>query len=132
MPVSFSQIPAVMKQPLYWVEVDPSKAGAPIPAYKALLIGTMMSTGLAQPDVPVPIGRQMDADAAFGQGSELGRAFQTFFANNFGTEVWALPVAEPEGGVAASGTITVTTAPTEAGTYHLYIGGTHVPVNISA
>jgi len=132
MPVSFNNIPAVMKQPLYWVEVDPSMAGLPVPAYRALIVGTMMTTGTATPDVPIPIGRQMDADASFGQGSELSRAFSAFFANNFGTEVWAAPVAEPTGGTAASATITVATPPTEAGTIDLYIGGKHVPVNVSA
>src|SRR5262245_66691869 len=125
MPISFSNIPAVMKQPLYWVEVDPSKAGAAVPAYKCLLIGTMISTGTtgkgtATPDVPIPIGRQMDADAAFGQGSELSRAFKTFFANNFATEVWGLPAAEPAAGTASTGTITVGAVPTEAGTIPLY------------
>src|SRR5262249_34056582 len=135
MPVSFAQIPAVMKQPLYWVEVDPSKAGLPVAAYKSLLVGTMMSTGAALPDVPLPIGRQADADVAFGQGSELARAFAAFFANNFANEVWALPLSEPAGTTptvdAAKGTITITTAPTEAGTLHLYIGGKHVPVIVS-
>jgi len=131
MPISFSNIPAVMKQPLYWVEVDPSKAGAAVPAYKCLLIGTMSASGTAEADVPIPIGRQMDADAGFGQGSELSRAFKTFFANNFATEVWGLPAAEPTAGTAATGTITVTTVPTEAGTIHLYIGGNHIPVNVA-
>jgi len=132
MPIPFSNIPANWKQPLYWVEVDPSKAGRPINRLAALLVGTMSSTGTGTPDIQVPIGRQMDADALFGQGSELARAFRAFFANNFSQELWALPLAEPTGGAAASGTVTVAAAPTEAGTIHLYIAGDHVPVNVAA
>jgi phage tail sheath gpL-like len=81
-------------------------------------------------DVPIAIGTQAQADDKFGVGSELARMFKSYFANNFANEVWAGPVAEPVGGTAATGTITVTTAPVEAGTIHLYIGGEAVPVNV--
>jgi phage tail sheath gpL-like len=73
----------------------------------------------------------MQADKHFGQGSELSRMFQAYYANNFANEVWGMPLAEPVGAVAATGNITVTIPPTVAGTIHLYIAGTYVPVNIS-
>ncbi len=132
MPISFSQIPANIKVPLYWVEVDPSKAGLPVLRQPALLVGTKLAAGTAPADVPVPIGSQAQADEAFGLGSELARMFKAFFANNFANEVWGLPVAEPLAGTAATGTIVVATAPTEAGTIHLYIAGEHVPVNVGS
>jgi phage tail sheath gpL-like len=56
--------------------------------------------------------------------------FQAYFANNWAQEVWGLPVGE--GSVAATKTVTVTSAPTVGGTYHLYIGGRHVPVPLLA
>jgi phage tail sheath gpL-like len=56
--------------------------------------------------------------------------FQAYYSNNFANEVWALPLAEPPGAVAATGTIAITASPTAAGTIHLYIAGTHVPINI--
>lgn len=43
MPVSFAQIPANIKVPLYWVEVDPSMAGLPTLNLRALLVGTMLT-----------------------------------------------------------------------------------------
>ena len=132
MPISFSQIPSEIKVPLYWVEVDPSKAGLPVLKQPALLVGTMIDSGEAPPDIPIAIGSQAQADKAFGQGSELSRMFRAFYANNTSGLVYGLPVAEPTGGTAATGIITVTTAPSEPGTIHLYIGGTHVPVNIGA
>jgi len=132
MPISFNNIPADLKIPLYWAEVDPSQAGIPMIHQPSLLVGTMLSTGKVPPDVPVAVGTQAQADDHYGVGSMLSRMFKTFFANNFANEVWGLGVAEPVGGVAASGTITVTTAPTEAGTIHLYIAGQHVPVNIAS
>ena len=134
MPISFSQIPANWKLPLYWVEVDPSKAGLWTIRQPALLVGIMTDTGIAMPDVAIPIGSQAQADKQFGEGSHLSQMFAAFFKNNFANEVWGLPVAEPEAGTAASGTVTVTVdaGGHEAGTIHLYIGGHHVPVNIGA
>jgi phage tail sheath gpL-like len=130
MPISFSNIPANIKVPLYWVEVDPSMAGLPTVNLISLVVGVMTSDGDAVHDIPIPIGSQAQADKHFGPGSELSRMFQAFYKNNFANEVWGLPLAEPTGGVASTGTINVTTAPTEAGTIHLYIAGTHVPINI--
>jgi phage tail sheath gpL-like len=58
--------------------------------------------------------------------------FRAFFANNWANETWALPVAPSAGSTAATGTITVTTAPTDAGTIDLFIAGYHVATNVGA
>ncbi|MCP3475146.1 hypothetical protein NLM33_33010 [Bradyrhizobium sp. CCGUVB1N3] len=129
MPISFANIPQNIKVPLYWVEVDPSMAGLPTINLRALLVGVMKG-GTATHDIAVPIGSQAQADAQFGEGSELARMFKAFFANNFANEVWGLPMAEPTGAAAATGTIVISAAPTQAGTIHLYVGGEYVPVNV--
>jgi phage tail sheath gpL-like len=131
MPISFANIPANIKVPLYWVEVDPSMAGLATINLKALLVGVKTTDGTAVTDTPIPIGSQAQADTNFGPASELAQMFKAFYANNFANEVWGLPILEPAAGVAATGTITVTTPPTTAGTIHLYIAGAHVPVNVS-
>lgn len=134
MPISFSNIPADWRLPLYWVEVDPSKAGLWTIRQPALLVGIKTSDGVAAPDVAIPIGSQAQADKQFGEGSHLACMFKAFFANNFANEVWGLPVSEAVAGTAATGTITVTAdaGGHEAGTISLYIAGHHVPVNIAA
>jgi phage tail sheath gpL-like len=132
MPISFENIPANLRIPLYWVEVDSSMAGLPTLRQPALIIGTMLPTGMATPDIAIAIGSQAQADYWFGQGSEVSRMFKSFFKNNFANEVWGLGVAEPVGAVAATGTVTVATPPDEAGTIHLYIGGQHTATNIGA
>src|SRR5262245_48506134 len=132
MPISCTNIPADPTIPLYWVEVDPSKAGIPMIHQPSLIVGTMNTTGEAPPNIPRAIGTQSQADAAYGPKSELAQMFRAFFANNFANEVWGLGVPEPSGAAAATGTITISNAPTEAGTIHLYIGGRHQGVNIAA
>ena len=130
MPIAFSNIPANWKMPLFWAEIDPSMAGYSTPRQPALLVGTMLPGGDAVPDVAVPIASQSQADARFGMGSELAKMFKAYFANNFANEVWGVGVAEAPAAVAASGTLTVATPATGAGTIHLYVGAEHVPVNI--
>lgn len=131
MPISFSHIPANWKVPLYWVEVDASKAGLPINVLPGLLVGVQItSTAKATVNVPLPISSQAQADNAFGQGSQLAMMFRAYFANNFAGNVWGLPVLE--GSTAATGVITVATAATAAGTLHLYIAGMHVPVAVQS
>jgi phage tail sheath gpL-like len=136
MPIEFQNIPSNWKQPLYWVEVDGSMAGFPESHMAALIVGTMITKagspwlGVGTPEVPVLIGRQMDADHLFGQGSELACAMRAYFNNNFANEVWAMPMAETLNASNATGTITVGSAATEAGTVSLYVAGHHIPVNI--
>jgi phage tail sheath gpL-like len=108
--------------------VDPSKAGLPTVRLPALLVGTMLTSGDATPDKAIAVGSQAQADAHFGEGSELARMFKAYFANNFANEVWGLGVSEPVGGTAATGTITVVAPPTSPGALNLYIGGQHVQV----
>ena len=129
MSISFANIPANIKVPLYWVEVDPSMAGLPTINLRALLVGVAIG-GTADHDVAVPIGSQAQADAQFGEGSELSRMFKAFFANNFANEVWGLPLTEPSGSAAATGDIVIDAPPTAAGTIHLYVAGDYVPVNV--
>src|SRR4249920_652165 len=131
MPVSFNNIPANWRMPLYWVELDPSMAGLGTTPGRSLLVGSMLSTGTVPPDIPIAVSSQADADHFFGQGSMLANMFRVFFANNWANEVWGLPVADPTG-AAATGTITVANPPTQAGTIDLYIAGQNVPVYAGA
>lgn len=136
MPISFSQIPAGWKMPLYWVEVDPSKAGLPTNVKPAMLVGIMNGAGTGAvkgsgtANIPIPVTSQAQADYLFGQGSQLACMFRAYFANNWAGQVYGLPLAE--GSAASAGSIKVTAAPTAAGTLHLYIAGYHVPVPVAA
>jgi len=136
MPISFSSIPQNWRMPLYWVEVDPSKAGFPTFPGRSMLIGTMNPAGAtggsAASLVPVPVASQAQADAYFGPGSMLACMFRTYFANNWANEVWGLPYPDVTGSATVR-TITIggTTA-TSAGTVDLYIAGQIVQTYVAA
>src|SRR5215831_14637413 len=105
MPISFASIPANIKVPLYWVEVDPSMAGLPNINLRCLLVGVMTDDGDATPDTPIPIGSLAQAGQRFGRGSELERMFQAFYNNNLANEVWGIGLLEATGAAAATGEI---------------------------
>ena len=130
--VDVSPIPPNWKLPGTSITVDPSQAGTPTNPKYALLVGHPTAVGLAARDVPIACGTQADANALFGVGSMLARMFAKHFALNKSSPVFALPVAEPSAGVAATGTLTVASAPTVAGTLALYVAGQKVTVGIAS
>jgi phage tail sheath gpL-like len=133
MPVSFNSIPSNWKMPLYWIEVDPSMAGYPTSRMISLVVGLMNKTGAtAIPGVPIPVPSQADAQALFGFGSMLDGMVQFFTQNNWAQELWVLPIEPATAGVAATGTITVATAATAAGTLPIYVAGRKVQVGVAA
>ena len=132
MPISFNSIPQNWRMPLYWVEVDPSMAGNPTSRLASLIFGTMLSTGTAIKDVPVPVPSQADARQLFGYGSMLDAQVQFFMNNNFAQELWVVPIAEATAGTKATADITVVTPATAAGTLPVYVAGRRVQVFVAA
>lgn len=134
MPISFSSFPANWRQPLYWVEIDPSQAGTATQEQACLMVGQMFTSGsqagTATPNMPIAIGSLAQAQAAFGIGSVIERMFNAFFTNNDQQLVYGLGLADPSSGATATGTITVSTAPTSAGTIDLYIAGQDVQIGV--
>lgn len=131
MPVSFQQIPANWRQPLYYVEVDPSQAGLPVQRPAALLIGHPLSSAAIPRDIAHPVGSEAEVVELCGQGSMLHLMARRFFANNFAQLLYVLPVPEPAG-AKSTGSITVTHAPSQAGVLYLYIAGQRISVPVNA
>lgn len=125
---ALTDIPATWKLPLFWLTVDGSRAGLPGKREPALLTGQMLTTGTAPKNVPIAVGSPAMAGSLFGFGSMLHRMAIVFFSLAPYHECWMMAVADPAAGVAATGAITVTTAPTAAGTIPLYIAGQNVNV----
>lgn len=129
--VSFNSIAPLWKPPGVSIEVDPSQAGTPTSLKFANLVA-IAKGGTAPMNVPVPVGTQSDADYFFGAGSMAANMFRTFFTINRSQVLFITPVTEPPSGVAATGTITVTAAPTVAGTLALYVGSKKIAVGIGS
>ena len=130
MAISFNTIPANLRLPLFYAEVDNSQASFFQRQQRALLIGQKLSAGSATAGEPVQVSSEAMAKSLFGQGSMLAAMMRLYRANdNFG-EVWCLPVDDAGAGVAATKTVTVSGSASAAGTVSLYVAGRRVQAGV--
>ncbi|KIO49597.1 phage tail sheath subtilisin-like domain-containing protein [Nitrosospira sp. NpAV] len=132
--VSFAEIPVDIRTPGQYIEIDNSKAvqGLPQQERKILILGQRLTAGTVAQQIPT---RMLNADQAagyFGRGSQLhGMIAAAKIANPY-SDMWAVALDDLLAGVVATGTITVTGSPTEAGTIKLYIGGVRLQAGVAA
>lgn len=131
MTIGFKQIPANIRVPLFYAEVDPSRANTGSINQRALVIGQITADGTATPNVPVICAGVEDAKDKGGVGSMLALMVDAYRKNDAFGELWMLPVEDDGAATAATGTIEVTAAPTAAGTVSLYIAGVRVTVGVA-
>lgn len=134
MGMSFNEIPDNQLVPFVYVEFDSSKAvaGPGVMSYKGLLIGNMLSTGTADPNVPRQISSVAQAEELFGRGSLLANQARAWFKNNESTELWAIGLDDDGAGVAATGDFNFSGTATESGTVSAYIGGKKIKVAVTS
>lgn len=129
--VSFKNIPSNLRLPLFYAEVNNSQANTGQVTSRALIIGQQLSTGVGVTNVPVISGGPVNAIAQYGAGSQLAAMVAAYRAADPFGELWELPLADNGAGTVATGTLTITAAPTANGTFNLYIGGTLVQTAIT-
>jgi phage tail sheath gpL-like len=129
--IPFSNIPSNLRLPLFYAEVNNSKANTGQVTSRALIIGQMLSTGAAVANTPIISAGPLDAITQGGAGSMLADMVAAYRAADPFGELWLLPVADNGAGSVATGTLTVTAVPTANGTLNLYIGGVLVQTAIT-
>lgn len=105
-------------------------------AYEVLLIGNKTSAGSATvdtavygPDSTTQMQTEQDVIALFGPGSELHCMWRAFTKSNKDSVVRAIAVTESAGS-AATGTITIATTATGAGTLKVWVGAESAEASI--
>ncbi|HEX7906860.1 MAG TPA: phage tail sheath subtilisin-like domain-containing protein [Paraburkholderia sp.] len=130
--VPFKVIPAGLRLPGSFFELDNSQANTAQANQRALIIGQITSAGIATPNVPIISGGVGDANLQGGANSMLANMTEAYRLNDSFGEVWYLPLADAAGATAAAGSILFTGAPTAAGTISLYIAGQVITVPVTA
>jgi phage tail sheath gpL-like len=123
MTIPFKTIPQNIRVPLFYAEVDNSRANTAQAVQRALIIGQITSAGTATPNVPVISQGTADAAAVGGADSLLALMTAAYRLNDTFGEVWYLPLADDGASVAATGSVQFTAAATANGTFYLYVGG---------
>ncbi len=129
--IPFKQIPANQRAPLFYAELDASKANTSPVAQRALLIGQKTASGTLVANVPVIAQSTTDARTAAGPGSILAGMIRSYRENDPSGEMWVLPLADDPAGVAAVQTLTFTGTTTASGTLALYVGGRLVSIPLA-
>ena len=124
MTLPFKNLPANIRVPLFYAELDNSMANTAQINQRTLIIGQITSSGNGTPNVPVISQGLADAQTVGGQNSMLAAMTAAYRANDTFGEVWYLPLADDVSATAAAGSIAFTAAATANGTLYIYIAGT--------
>lgn len=130
MTISFNHIPAGLRVPLFYAEVDNSKANTAVAKLRTLLVG-QMSGGRATPGVPVIVSSDTMGKELFGRGSVLARMNSVYRQNDPTGEVWAIPYNNLASGTSAVGGFLINGEATGAGVMSLYVGAVLVQVAVA-
>jgi phage tail sheath gpL-like len=131
MSVPFANIPANVRVPLFYAEVDNSQAGYFSQAVRTLLIGQKLAAGTGVANTPQLVSRTDQAKDLFGVGSMLARMHEKYRKGDAVGEVWCIALDDPGAGVAATGSFAITGTATKAGTLSAYIGADRVQVAVA-
>lgn len=132
MPVSFNNIPADLRVPLFYAEMDSSAANNARETLRALVLGHGLATVAAGKNQLQMVTTAQHVSGLVGAGSQLAAMVAAYRnVDSFG-ELWIIDVPEPSAGVAATATITVTGSAISAGVVSLYIAGKRIQAGVSA
>ena len=119
--IQFPNIPQNLRVPLFYADIDPSRANTGQINQRALIIGQITSAGTAIPGKPAISQGSNEAKVLGGQGSMLALMTAAYRARDSFGEVWYLPVADDASATEAKGAISFTAAATATGVLSLYI-----------
>lgn len=135
MPTTISQVPPGTRTPGAFTNITTSGArtGAAIQPDKLLIIGTKTSSGTATAGVPTQVYSAAEARTLFGSGSPPAVMVAAALAQNPQiSELWVVGLTENGGGVAAAGSVAITSSGLTAGVLTFYVGRFSVSIAVAA
>jgi len=129
--MQFNNIPANLRVPLFFAELDPRFANTAAPAQRTLLIGQITGSATLVANTPTRVISASDGMAAAGAGSILAGMIAAYRLNDPTGELWVLPLADNGAGAAATGSVAFTGPATAAGTLPIYVAGQNLAVGVS-
>jgi phage tail sheath gpL-like len=129
MTVNFNSIPANLRVPLFYAEVNAGQSPYQGPS-RTLLIGQKTAAGSASANTPVILSG--DPEGLMGPGSMLSEMAVWARQNHPFGEIWMLPLADPSG-AAQTHTVTIASGIAgNAGNVVLYVGGEKISVGVAS
>ncbi|MCX2542232.1 phage tail sheath subtilisin-like domain-containing protein [Pseudomonas sp. COW5] len=130
MAIGFSNIPADIRVPLFYAEMDNSAANSASSSMRRLIVA-QVNDNIAPSEVGklVLVSSVALAKSIGGQGSMLASMYETFRKADPIGEIWCLPLHNATGAI-AKGVLTLTGTATQAGLLNLYVGGARVQATV--
>lgn len=133
--IAFDTIPGSTRKPGVYMEFNTRLAVNTLPGnpQRVLVIGPMLSSGLATPLTPVSVFSDKEAEVYFGAGSLAAAMAKAAIDANSYLQLDVIGIADPEGdaAIAAGGSLAITGPATKAGTLSVWIAGEQVAVNVA-
>lgn len=131
MAIGFSNIPADLRVPLFYAEMDNSAANSASSTMRRLIVGQVNDNAVSD-DIGslVLVPSVALAKTIGGQGSMLASMYAAWRKTDPVGEVWCLPLKGTDGAVSKA-TVTLDGAATEAGLLNLYVAGVRVQATIT-
>ncbi len=132
MTIAYDLIPTTNRVPGTYVEVDGSRALSQQPGelHRTLLVGGKLAAGTAAAALPVLVEGEVAADTLFGAASMLSEMVRAFRRANNTSRLYALPVLDDAGGIAATSTLTLSGTATAEGTLTARVADQRVSVAV--
>ncbi|WP_105720559.1 phage tail sheath subtilisin-like domain-containing protein [Cronobacter dublinensis] len=125
MSVSFDSIPSNIRVPLFYAEMDNSKANTAQTSAPALLIGQALEDATIERNKLVLMPTADQARKLCGQGSPLARMVDAYRKTDPFGELYVIAVSDPEG-TPAVGEVTFSGSANASGAVSLYIGAKRI------
>lgn len=121
--IAFKNVPQNLRTPLFYAEVDNSRANTATETQRTLILGQKTSAGTGAADSVYLCSGSNDAATLAGVNSMLARHVGDYRKNDTAAELWIGLLADDAGGTAATGTVTFSGTPTASGSFFFYFGG---------
>lgn len=130
--ITFPNYPATNRVPGIFADIDPSQANTATVTLRALIVAQKLKSGTASAGQAVIVPSVAAARLLFGDGSQAAIAVKHYRNIDTFGELWVLPLEDDPQGIAATGGIGITGAPSGSGSIIFEIDGELVTVSYSA
>jgi phage tail sheath gpL-like len=131
MAINTPGLPSAWRSPGTYIANVPNGGGGGVGLLPTMIVGQMLSSGTATPNVAVPVFSPFDCGMLFGTESMLAAMFAAYRLNDPTGYVLVTPLADNVGGQQASWLMTITGTATSAGTLAVYVNNQAVSVGVS-
>jgi phage tail sheath gpL-like len=131
MSVNTPGLPSAWRSPGTYIANVPNGGGGGVGLLPTMIVGQMLTSGTAVPNVPVSVFSQFDCGFLFGAESMLAAMYAAYRLNDPNGYCMVTPVSDNVGGQQASWLMTLTGTATSAGTLAVYVNNQAASVGVS-